>query len=244
MSLGLYEARHHRRRKRRMAMVKFVFVLILIGVVAVFSYEMGAETFRREIAGLTEELQGTRAALSDARDSETEMRAERDLAKQEAESLQQRYQQDVPQGFSKEVQQLVTARLQEGVSEDRIRFLLRTASEPESCDESPETKRFVVQTPYTGGSNDSVGFNDGYLTVTASGQPATDSNGNPEAWYDKDKEVAMTITVVGGGESSTAEGLLPLQHSMVAGGREYRFTARPGDNRGFLNVTAVSCKYP
>ena len=244
MSLGLYEDRHRRRRKRRMAMLKFVFVLIVIGVVAVFAYEMGAETYRREISSLTEELQGTRAALSEARDSETEMRAERELAVKQAEEWEQRYQEDVPQGFAREVQEMVNARLQEGVSQERLSFLLRTASEPESCDDNPETKRFVVQTPYTGGANDSVGFDDGYLTVTASGEPATDANGNPEAWYDSDKPVTMTITVVGGGESTTAEGLLPLQHSMVAGGREYRFTARPGDNRAFLNVTAVSCEYP
>ena len=244
MSLGLYEARHHRRRKRRVAMLKFLFVLILIGVVAVFAYEMGAETYRREISSLTEELQGIRGALSEARDSETAMRAERDLATREAETWEQRYQQDVPQGFAQEVQEMVNARLQEGVSQERLSFLLQTASEPEACDENPETKRFVVQTPYTGGANDSVGFANSFLTVTASGAPATDGNGNPEAWYDKDKPVTLTITTVGGGENSEVEGLLPLQHAMVAGGREYRFTARPGDNRGFLNVTAVSCAYP
>lgn len=244
MSLGLYEDRHRRRRKRRMAMLKLVFVLILFGVVAVFAYEMGAETYRREISTLTEELQGTRAALSEARDSETEMRAERELAAREAETWEQRYRENVPDGFAQEVQELVTAKLQEGVPEERLRFLLRTASAPESCDEDPETKRFVVQTPYTGGANDSVGFGDGLLTVTANGSAATDANGNPEAWFDKDKPVTMTVTTVGGEESSTAEGLLPLQHSLVAGGREYRFTARPGDNRGLLYVTAVSCAFP
>ena len=225
-------------------MVKFVFVLILLGVVAVFSYEMGAETYRREIASQTEELQGTRAALSEARDSETEMRAERDLAVQEAATWEERYSQDVPQGFSKEVQELVMARTREGVSEERIRFLLRTASEPEACDEDPQTKRFVVQTPYTSGANDSVGFGDGLLTVTANGEPATNASGNAEAWYDKDKPVTLTVTTVGGGDTSSAEGPLPLQHAMVASGREYRFTARAGENRGFLNVTVVSCEYP
>ncbi len=244
MSLGLYEARHQRQRRRRMAMLKLFFVLILLGVVAVFSYELGAETFRREIASLTGELQGTRAALSEARDSESAMRGERDTALQQAETWERRYQTDVPQGFAQEVQELVNAKLGEGLSEERLRFLLRTASEPESCDENPETKRFLVQTPYTGGGNDSVGFADGFLTVTASGEPAKNASGNPEAWYDKDQPVTMTITTVGGGEASEVEGLLPLQHSMVAGDREYRFTARPGDNRGFLNVTAVSCAYP
>ncbi|MEX0923347.1 MAG: hypothetical protein WDZ84_11270 [Rhodovibrionaceae bacterium] len=244
MSLGLYEDRHRRRRKRRMTMVKFVFVLILFGVVAVFAYEMGAETFRREISSLTEELQGTRAALSEARDGETALRSERDAALQQAETWERRYTQDVPQGFSQVVQELVNARLEEGLSQERLRFLLRTAQEPDSCDENPETKRFVVQTPYTGGGNDSVSFNDSFLTVTATGQPAENASGNPEAWYDKDQPVKLTVTTVGGGETSEVEGLLPLQHSMVAGDREYRFTARPGDNRGFLNVTAVSCAYP
>ena len=59
---------------------------------------------------------------------------------------------------------------------------------------------------------------------------------------DPEKPINVTFTQLGG-ETVTAEGALPLHHSVVAGDDEFRFTALPGA-RGFLTVTADRCDYP
>lgn len=51
----------------------------------------------------------------------------------------------------------------------------------------------------------------------------------------------MTFTPLGE-DTQTVQGELPLQHSMVFKGKEYRFTVVPG-SRGFIEVTADWCEY-
>jgi hypothetical protein len=137
----------------------------------------------------------------------------------------------------------VKQKLDAGADEERLAFLVSAADKPRSCDEQPETKRFIVTTELqNAGANDAVSFGDRAITVTAVGAAARDSGGNLEAWYDPQKPVSMTFTQLGGKTVST-EGALPLHYSVVAGDDEFRFTALPGA-RGFLTVTADRCDYP
>jgi hypothetical protein len=154
-----------------------------------------------------------------------------------------RYEREVPTGFVREMMVLVRKKLEAGADEERLAFLVAAADKPRSCDEQPETKRFIVTTELqTGGANDAVSFGDRAITVTAVGQAARDGGGNLEAWYDPRKSISVTFTQLGG-KTVTAEGALPLHYSVVAGDDEFRFTALPGA-RGFLTVTADRCDYP
>lgn len=242
MSLGLYENRQRQRAKRRWATIKFVFVLLLFGAIAAVSYDLGAKRGGDRIAELTAGLESANSRLANLQASEEEAQEIAAGARDEAAAWEARYRDDVPEGFFKEMLDRIRAKREEGVSEERLTFLIEAARKVESCDEGAATKRFIVRTPLSKGANDSVAFGDGLLTVTASGPSARDANGNPEAWFDPDKEITLTVTSLGG-EEQTASGLLPLHHAMVAGGREYRFTARAG-GRGFLEVTGSSCAFP
>lgn len=80
------------------------------------------------------------------------------------------------------------------------------------------------------------------MTVTGEGAPSVSVAGQPEAWYDPGKPVKVIFTEIGG-KQTIKEGLLPVQHALVVGSKEYRFTVAAGD-RSFIVVTSDSCDYP
>src|SRR5690606_4668415 len=106
----------------------------------------------------------------------------------------------------------------------------------------PQAKRFVVKTPVYSGPHGTVSFGNGAITVTGEGEPAVSAAGEAEAWYDPGKPVKITFIEIGG-KQTVKEGLLPIQHSMVLGNKEYRFTVAAGE-RSFISVTSDSCDYP
>ncbi|MEQ8356189.1 MAG: hypothetical protein RH942_11675 [Kiloniellaceae bacterium] len=243
MSLGLHENRQRRRRRLWWGVTKWSLTLALILAAGVYSYRIGAQLAERDvvkgeerIARLTEEVSGLQqqsAALA------TDLAKAREVIA----GWQARYEREVPTGFVREMMTLVQQKLEAGADEERLVFLVSAADKPRVCDDKPETKRFIVRTDLQdGGANDAVSFGARSITVTAAGNAAQDSNGNREAWFDPEKPVSVTFTQLGG-ETVTAEGALPLHHSVVAGSDEYRFTALPGA-RGFLTVTADRCDYP
>ena len=224
-------------------MTKWVLALILIVVAGVYSYWAGDQvaehkvlqgqqeiaTLQREVADLQQQNAGLATDLAQARESIT--------------AWQTRYEQEVPTGFVHEMMVLVKEKLAAGADKERLAFLVSAADKPRSCDEQPETKRFIVATELqSGGANDAVSFGDRAITVTAVGTAARDASGNLEAWYDPQKPLTVTFTQLGG-KTVTAEGALPIHYSVVAGDDEFRFTALPGA-RGFLTVTADRCDYP
>ena len=138
---------------------------------------------------------------------------------------------------------LAQRRLGEGLSPARLAFVVDNAREPRACDGDPITKRFLVRTPIYRGGNDAVGFADGLITLTANGEAATDEAGRPEAWFDPAQPIRIQVDRAGG-EQQVFEGPLPLSFAVVRQNTEYRFAARPGERRGFIQVTEERCPYP
>jgi len=133
-------------------------------------------------------------------------------------------------------------KLDAGVDQDRLAFLIASAANPRTCDEQPVTKRFLVRTPLYQGANDSVSFADGAIVVTAEGVAATDAQGRVEAWFDPAKPVTLHLTRIGG-DTVDKTGMLPLHVSLVAGQSEYRFAAVEGP-QGFVQISGDRCDYP
>ena len=242
MSLGLHENRQRRRRRFWWAVTKWSLALIAIVAAGAYSYRIGAQLAARDvtkaeqrIAELTEEVGGLErqsAALA----------SELAKSKESIAAWQVRYEREVPTGFVRELMSLVQQKLDAGADQDRLTFLVAAAEKPRICDETPQTKRFIVTTSLQKGANDAVSFADRSITVTASGTAARDPGGNIEAWFDPNQPVKIAFTELGG-KTVTAEGALPLHRSIVVGNDEYRFTFLPGA-RGFLSVTADRCDYP
>lgn len=243
MSLGLHESRQRRRRRFWFGVTKWSLALALIVAAGVYSYRFGAQLAKREVVKAEERIVELTAEVNGLQQQSAALATDLAKAREVVANWEARYRREVPTGFVREMMQLVQQKLKAGADEERLAFLVSAADKPRVCDEQPETKRFIVATELQGGgANDAVSFGARSITVTAKGEAARDANGNQEAWYDPEQPITVTFTQLGG-KTVTAEGALPLHHSVVAGGDEFRFTALPGA-RGFLTVTADRCDYP
>jgi len=242
MTLGLHESRLRQRRRRRLAILKWVFVLGALLFAGYYAYETGSALAQQEVRDLRREIDRLRGSVAELTNAREELAREVEAARDREEQWAERYRRDVPTGETKELFALVQDRLSSGVPADRLAFVIGATSTAASCDGRPETKRFIVPTPIYQGANDSVGFANSTIRITARGESAINRNGNPEAWFDPAKPITVTFASLGG-KSSEVSGLLPLHHSVVKGENEYRFTIAAG-NRGFVNVTGDRCDYP
>ncbi len=221
MTIGLQDPEDERRRRRLWRLVKLALGLGLLGAVGAFSYQLG----REQVAVSQQRLEG---AVRQAR--------------QRAESLEQELAEARPSETERELLEAIRAKREQGLTAERLRFIIGNASPPDSCD-SGGTRRFLVSTPFRQYErNNEVAFNDGTVTITATGQTARDGEGNPESWFNAEAPVTAEF-MPRGGEVREVTGTLPLRENMVVDGREYRFTLESGQ-RGFIRVRAEFCPYP
>ncbi len=242
MTLGLYEERAKRRRQRRWVTVKWLIAVGAVAAAAVFAYESGRSLAQRDVDALSLRIAELEASLEQAETEKAALQARQSQAERDLTEAQQRYQQDVPTGELAELFELLRRKRVEGVTPERLGFLLEAARNDRECDDAPRQKRFVLKTPLYDGGNDSVGFFEGLITVTGEGASATDEAGKAEAWFDPAQSVTLRFIELGGKET-LVEGVLPLTKSIVIGAREYRFSAATGD-RGFVMVSSDSCSFP
>ncbi len=218
--------------------------VVLAGTVlfGVLMYRTGLDHSDQKVARLTRA--GATLEKKNARLEREKSELEKALAraKAHARELSQRYEREVPKGPVKELAGLVRDKLSAGVGAERLAFVLREAHDEPACEGGPVNKRFLLQTPLYEGPNSAVSFADDTITVTGSGVSATDTNGNPEAWYDPAKPVTIAFTLLGG-ETVEVSGKLPLHHAMVMGDAEHRFSVVQGA-RGFVRVIGQRCRYP
>jgi hypothetical protein len=230
-------SRHQRERRARFwkGLFKFVVFLGLIGATAYYAYEAGTRLSAQEIADLKSEI--TRLSESEQAQQTRSEELESLLtdARQTAEDFRLRYEEVAPEAVQ-DVLAEVRTKMTEGLSADRLAFVVSQAHPPRNCSDS-ETRRFIAKTENYDGANTWVRFDDA-ITVSGSGAAA---NGGREQWFDSTQPVSVTFTPLGE-KAETVEGALPLQHSMVFKSKEYRFTAAPGA-RGFIEITADWCDY-
>ena len=243
MTLGLHESRLRQRRRRRLAIIKWVFMLAVFAVLGFWAYRTGAFLAEREVRELRTEIDRLTAALVDVRQEREALAAGIEAARQREAEWQNRYRQDVPTGKAKEIFQLAQQRLAEGVSADRLAFVIGATDAKDNCRGKPDTRRFILPTANSSGGNDTIAFADGTIRITGEGQPAIGPSGSPHGYYDPGKPVTIRFIQLGG-RTSEVSGELPLTHSVVQNKREYRFTIAAGDPRGFVYVTADDCAFP
>jgi hypothetical protein len=239
-SWGFHE--HRRKRQRAARTIKLLLVVAAaagsLGAAYTFGHHVGGlgqaqlETQRDAAIARGHHLEGERAALA------TELAETR--AKLRA--VEERYAQAVPTGERRDLLEQIVAKLAAGVTAERLATVIAAAENERAC-EQPATKRFLVRTPVSPPSGgDASSFADGQIVVTGLGISAKDESQNPEAWFDPNQPVTLRFAALGGA-ASEAKGKLPLHHSVVLGGWEYRFSAMPS-TRGYVAVTADRCKYP
>lgn len=219
-----------------LGLTKLSVILGLVGAVAWFAYETGRQLSGDEIAELNGRIETFEASEAQRQDELARLQVTQAAAEEKAEEFRQRYEDVAPEGVRAIIAQART-KLDEGLSPDRLAFVISQAEEPRRCSPA-ETRRFIARTENYDGANTWVRFND-VLTVTGAGKAASDGRAE---WFNPENDVTLTFSPLGG-KAQDISGRLPLQHAMVFKGREYRFTASPGP-RGFIEVTADWCAYP
>lgn len=223
--------------RRRKATALFVVVLTLCGL----SYWWGGEVVRSSEAAYKQQADKLKTERAQLEQTITDLRSQVQSAEIRYQQMEAKYNAEVPQGEFRRLVEIVKKQLDSGIKPERLEFVIDAARPPRNCTE-PLVKRFVVKTPVYSGPHGAVAFGNGAITVSGEGQSAVGATGNPEAWYDPGKPVKVIFTEIGG-KQTVKEGLLPIQHSMVAGSREHRFTVAAGE-RSFISVTSDSCDYP
>jgi hypothetical protein len=242
MSLGLREARRAERRRRRARMFSFFLVfggLVLLGALA---YEAGSRLAQIETDALRREIDQQRRTITALQQQLAQAETLHQQAEGRVREWEARYARDVPAGAARELFLLLQERLGQGLAPDRLRLVLRNATDGTKCDPGQETRRFLLATPLTRGGQTSVTLA-GAIVVTGEGQPARAPDGAPQAWYDPAAPVTIVAIQPGGGRTET-RGPLPLTFSVVRGANEHRFLVAESELRGFVTVTAERCDYP
>lgn len=230
-------SRHQRERSKRLwrFLFKTVVFLIIIGAAAAFAYEVARQLSAQEIADLRREITDLSTTAEERQDRTQSLEGQLAEAREAAETYRLRYEEVAPEA----IRDIITAakrRIDEGLPPERIEFAVEQVQMPRNCS-GAETRRFIARTANYGGANTWVRFND---LVTVTGRGIAGAGGTAE-WFDPSQPVTVTFSPQGG-EDQTIEGTLPLKHSMVVKGKEYRFTIAPG-SRSFMEVTADWCDW-
>lgn len=242
MTHGLYETRARRARRIRWAVVKWILVLAAIGAAGVYGYGSGTTLEQRRVAALNDEIDHLSRRLEDLQAEQGSLQVALAKSNSKLAEVTARYERDVPNGPMAEILEQVRARLDAGVTLERLAFLVGAAQNERDCDGTPVEKRFLLTTPLSTGGNDFVRFADDTIVITGEGAPAFNAAGEEEAWFDPAEPVTLRFEKPSGAVEETV-GRLPLSRSLVAGDREHRFKIVAGE-RGFVRVVADSCAFP
>ncbi len=233
-----------RRRSRRgqydwqiwRKLFKFTTLVAALGASGFYGYQVGQRLADEDLAAARGEIERLSVSESGHQETVARLQSELDEHKKRADELAVRYAEVAPSEEMRELIAGLRAKLGGGLDARRLAFVIANAEPPTRCG-GESTKRFMVKTAKFDGAATWVRFAD-LITVTAEGVGGADG---AEQAFDPEKPVTVHFTAIGG-KNSQVSGKLPLQHSMVVKGGEYRFTIAPGA-KGFIEVTGDRCDY-
>lgn len=233
----------HRRGHRQGTWKVLRFLLGVAGVAMVggYGYQVGVSANQAWTERLTDDVEHLQADNLALRDRLAQASLSASHAQGALEALQERYRAEVPSDETLELVRQVQDQLHKGVDSERLTLLIAAAGQPPACPDEPVTRRFRPHTQLASAPIGTVRFDD-RITVTATGASASDDQGRLEAWFDPAKPVRIHFRTLDGRESE-ADGVLPLRHSVLVDGREYRFSAIAGPT-SFVEVTGQACPLP
>jgi hypothetical protein len=244
MSLGMAERQARARRRVIWAVVKWTAALAVVLLAGLFAYETGTSLAEIDVRKKSDKIAELTTHLQTLQTENAGLRARVTQAQQQAKEVEQHYQAQIPTGDSKTLLDLANRKIAEGADVARLTFLINAASNPRVCDEKPETKRLQVKTPIgKTGKEATAAFADRKITVTADGQPALDGKGQKESWFDPAQPITVHFAPLAG-QVVDASGVVPLQHQMVVGDSEFRFSVDIDERKGFATITGERCNFP
>lgn len=241
MTDGIIDPSRRARRRATSAWIARVFWLIVFAAGLYGAFRFGGEQNRAALDHLTTEHANQGADLAAQKAKVVTLTASADTAARKLADLELRYDQNVPKGEAAALVALLNLRLKDGVSADRLAFVLEHLSPDQTCT-ALDPHSLVITTPLVRGRNVNVSYESGRLTVSGTGQSAQGESGSPESWYDPSAIVAIRLTPIDG-EDVTLLGKLPLQKTIVTGNARLNLLIAEGD-RGRVNITGERCVFP
>lgn len=242
MTFGRYNPRRRYLERDRRRNNKIMAAMIFFVVLAIICFWLGRQHAAFQVNSLQNETEESRLQIAKLQDEVIKLRAEAQTFKSRFDQLQEQYNQELPgEGPLREIIELVRKQVSDGMSAERLAFVIRSARPPNNCTD-PASKRFMVKTPAYTGPDSSASFGEGAVIIQGTGTSSRNQKGEAQAWFDPSQPVSVTFkTTEGLNEVKTS--VLPIQYSLIAGGREYRFTLSEGE-KSFVKVTFDSCDYP
>jgi len=242
MAIGNYNPRSRYRDRNIQRLNKAILFLVVMGTCFGFGFFIGGQNAVVQNGTLKLEVEDMTTRLKTIQDELTTVRAEAQTASSRLEQLKSIYEKEMPQeGPLREIVDMVRKQIDDGMAPDRLAFVLRSARPPRNCSD-PSSKRFVVKTPAYKGAESVVTVGEGAVVISGTGLSAKTHDGQLESWFDPTQTINLTFKTATG-EIEKKSGTLPFQHSMIAKGKEYRFTLAEGE-KSFVKVTFDNCDYP
>lgn len=231
MAYASSRSRERARRRKALGLRIGRWVIILGGFAGIgySSYEAGLALAELKVVALRHDLAEVTRERDNARSVRDNAQAMLTTAREQIANLQTRYDADVPKGAPAALLQLCRARLQDGITPERITEALRDVRPVTACEGRITTKRFPIRTTAQGTPDDTVTFADGLVSVHVTPTP-DDAGRGLTAHFSRFA-----------GPSSTASGAAALRHTVTFDNVELRFTITPSDVRGFAIVNMNSC---
>lgn len=240
MSLNSYNPSSRYRQRSIQKMTGMISMVLVIILSASVGFWMGKQYAAEYEISLREQVRRVTEERETLQQNVTELRAEAQTANTRYEQLLADYNTQIPEGPMQDLTRLLREQVEQGMDPDRLAFAIKSARPPTDCSE-PETRRFIVITPTYSGPDSAVSVADGAIMINGRGVSAQNKDGRPEAWFDPAQPVE--ISFIAGGETEVKKGTFPMRHSIIANGREYRFTVEEGA-KSFAKIVFDSCAYP
>lgn len=242
MSINQYNPRSRYRHRSIQRFNKAIFFCSVLAGCFALGFFIGGQNAVVQNGTLKMEVEDMTGKIKSLQDELTTVRAESQTSASRYEQLKTQYEKDFPSdGPMRDIVEMVRKQIADGMDPDRLAFVLRSARPPRNCSD-PSSKRFMIKTPAYKGSDSLVTVGEGAVVITGIGDSAQSREGHLESWFDPTQPVHLTFKSANG-DVEKKSGVLPIQHSMISKGREYRFTLSEGE-KSFVKVTFDSCDYP
>ena len=237
-----YNPRHrYEERARKKSAATFMIVAMLVGSFTIGLW-IGREYAAAQLKSNKKQINQLEEQSQKLADDKTALLADAQASALRLQQLQLEMSTQFPdQGPLRPLIDLTRKQLDAGIAPERLEFVIRSARPPRNCTD-PQSKRFVVMTPAYKGPATEVSVGEAGILLSARGMSAINASNVPEAWFDPAKPIDITFKTLDG-QIEKKSGTLPMQHTVVASGREYRFTIAEGE-KSFAKITFDSCEYP
>jgi hypothetical protein len=240
--LRQYNPKNRYRERAVKRLNKTLLSFVLAGGCLTFGFYMGQQNAIVQNGTLKMELADRETKFKALQDELTTVRAEAQTATSRLEQLKTQYEKDIPQdGGVREIFDMIRKQIDAGMAPERLATIIRSTRPPRNCSD-PTNKRFIIKTPVYKGAESTVSVGEGAVIVSGTGASAKNREGGMESWFDPTQPVKLTFKT-SSGEVEEKSGLLPLQQSVIANGKEYRFSMAESE-KSFVKVTFDSCDYP